>query len=225
MNIPGENLPGVMTANEYLMRENLLGPKIFGNTNVELRGKTVAVIGGGNTAIDAVRAAVRMGAEKSMIVYRRGLEEMPARLDEIRHAREEGVEFLTLCTPTEYHADERGYLRSMTVQKMELGEPDESGRRSPRPIPGALEEIDVDLVVISVGYFPNTPDVPVGVQLSRKGEIMVLDDSQKSNSSMVYAGGDIVRGPSTVILAMGDGRRAAASMANAFDEAMSRIEI
>ena len=168
MNIPGENLPGVMTANEYLIRENLLGPKIFGNTNVELKGKHVAVIGGGNTAIDAVRAAVRMGAESAMIVYRRGMEEMPARAEEIRHAREEGVEFMTLCNPREYLADERGYLRAMVIQRMELGEPDESGRRSPVPIKDAIEEVEVDLVVVSVGYDANAPELPVGVELTRK---------------------------------------------------------
>lgn len=225
MGIPGENLPGVLTANEYLIRQNLVGPKIFGNTdNVELRGKRVAVIGGGNTAIDAVRAAVRMGAERAMIVYRRGLEEMPARLEEIRHAREEGVEFLTLCNPIEYRADEKGYLRSMVIQRMELGEPDESGRRSPKPIEGMIEEIDVELVVVSVGYFPNPPALPKGVELTRKGQIIV-NDSLESGTPAIYAGGDIVRGPATVIMAMGDGRRAAASMAQAFEKAIENIEL
>ena len=225
MNIPGENLNGVMSSNEFLTRVNLMGAARQDEDTPVLHGHNVAVIGGGNTAMDSVRTARRMGAENVMLVYRRSEDEMPARREEVKHAKEEGVRFLTLHNPLEYEGDEKGNVRLMRLQRMELGEPDESGRRSPRPIPGALEEIDVDLVVISVGYFPNTPDVPVGVQLSRKGEIMVLDDSQKSNSSMVYAGGDIVRGPSTVILAMGDGRRAAASMANAFDEAMSRIEI
>lgn len=224
MNIPGENLPGVMTANEYLIRKNLLGPEIFGTQSVPLSGKRVAVIGGGNTAIDAVRAAVRMGAEDAMIVYRRGESEMPARLEEIRHAKEEGVKFLNLHNPVEYLANDKGYLRAMRLQQMELGEPDESGRRSPVPIPGAIVEIDVDLVVISVGYMPNPPIMPEGVEMTRKGEILV-DDSMKSSSPAIYAGGDIVHGPSTVIRAMGDGRKAAASMAEAFETAMKNIEL
>jgi glutamate synthase (NADPH/NADH) small chain len=224
MNLPGENLPGVMTANEYLIRLNLLGPDIFGTQSVPLSGKRVAVIGGGNTAIDAVRAAVRMGAERAMIVYRRGAIEMPARLEEIRHAEEEGVEFMTLCNPVEYLSNDKGYLRAMRVQKMKLGEPDESGRRSPIPIEDAIEEVPVDLVVISVGYMPNPPVMPDGVSMTRKGEILV-DDSMKSSTPAIYAGGDIVHGPSTVIMAMGDGRKAAASMAEAFEKAMGNISL
>lgn len=225
MDIPGENLPGVMTANEYLIRLNCLGPSIFGINGVSLDGKRVAVIGGGNTAIDAVRYALRQGAERAMIVYRRGMEEMPARLEEIRHASEEGVEFLTLTNPVEYLADEKGSLRAMKVQKMELGEPDSSGRRRPRPIEGAIEEIEVDLVVESVGYLPNPPLQINGVNLSKYGEIIVDETSMKSSASAIYAGGDIVRGPSTVILAMGDGRKAAASMSEAFAKAMEKIKI
>lgn len=225
MGIPGENLPGVMTANEYLIRLNCLGPGIFGVNGVSLDGKRVAVIGGGNTAIDAVRYAVRQGAERAMLVYRRGLDEMPARQEEIRHAREEGVEFLTLSNPVEYLEDDKGYLRAMRLQKMTLGEPDASGRRSPVPVPDAIEEVEVDLVVVSVGYMPNPPMLTDGVELNRKGEIVVDETSMKSSASAIYAGGDIVRGPATVILAMGDGRRAAASMAAAFENAMSRIEL
>jgi glutamate synthase (NADPH/NADH) small chain len=213
-----------MTANEYLIRLNLLGPDIFGTQSVPLSGKRVAVIGGGNTAIDAVRAAVRMGAERAMIVYRRGAIEMPARLEEIRHAEEEGVEFMTLCNPVEYLSNDKGYLRAMRVQKMKLGEPDESGRRSPIPIEDAIEEVPVDLVVISVGYMPNPPVMPDGVSMTRKGEILV-DDSMKSSTPAIYAGGDIVHGPSTVIMAMGDGRKAAASMAEAFEKAMGNISL
>ena len=225
MGIPGENLPGVMTANEYLIRLNCLGPGIFGVNGVSLDGKRVAVIGGGNTAIDAVRYAVRQGADRAMLVYRRGLDEMPARQEEIRHAREEGVEFLTLSNPVEYLENGKGWLRAMRLQKMTLGEPDESGRRSPVPVPGEIEEIEVDLVVVSVGYMPNPPMLADGVELNRKGEIVVDETSMKSSASAIYAGGDIVRGPATVILAMGDGRRAAASMAAAFENAMSRIEL
>ncbi len=225
MGIPGENLPGVMTANEYLIRLNCLGPGIFGINGVSLDGKRVAVIGGGNTAIDAVRYAVRMGAERAMLVYRRGLDEMPARQEEIRHAREEGVEFMMLSNPVEYLPDTNGYLRAMRVQKMELGEPDESGRRSPRPVKDAIEEIEVDLVVESVGYLPNTPQRLEGVTMNRKGEIVVDETSMQSSASAIYAGGDIVRGPATVILAMGDGRKAAASMAEAFEKAMGEITL
>lgn len=225
MDIPGENLPGVMTANEYLIRLNCLGPGIFGKNVVPLDGKRVAVIGGGNTAVDAVRCAVRQGAERAMIIYRRGLEEMPARQEEIRHAREEGVEFITLANPVEYLADERGYLRAMRVQKMRLGEPDSSGRRRPEPIEGDIQEIEVDLVVESVGYLPNPPVLPKSVDVNHRGEILVDENSMKSTASAVYAGGDIVRGPATVILAMGDGRKAAAAMSAAFIEAMGNIKL
>lgn len=225
MDIPGENLPGVMTANEYLIRLNCLGPSIFGINGVSLNGKRVAVIGGGNTAIDAVRYAVRQGAERAMIVYRRGIDEMPARKEEIRHAREEGVEFMTLANPVEYLADERGYLRAMRIQKMGLGEPDESGRRRPVAIEGAIEEIEVDLVVESVGYLPNPPMHLDGVDITGKGEIVVDETSMKSSASAIYAGGDIVRGPATVIVAMGDGRRAAAAMSDAFVKAMEKIRL
>ncbi len=225
MGIPGENLPGVMTANEYLIRLNLTGPSAFGQNSIPLTGKRVAVIGGGNTAIDAVRFAIRMGAEHAMIVYRRSTEEMPAREEEIRHAIEEGTEFITLSNPVEYVADEKGFLKSMRLQKMRLGEPDESGRRSPVPIEGAIEEIPVDIVVVSVGYLPNPPEDMPMVNLTRQGGIVVDEDSMKSSASAIYAGGDIVRGPATVILAMGDGRRAAKSMAEAFQKAMSNISL
>lgn len=225
MNIPGESLPGVMTANEYLIRLNLTGPSIFGSTAIPLDGKSVAVIGGGNTAIDAVRFALRKGAERAMIVYRRGMEEMPAREEEIKHAAEEGVEFLTLCNPVEFLPDQRGFLKSMVIQKMKLGDPDESGRRSPIPIEGALETIDVDIAVESVGYLPNPPQSLPSMAMNRSGGIIVDEESMKSSSSSIYAGGDIVRGPATVILAMGDGRRAAKSMAEAFEKAFSQIEL
>lgn len=225
MNIPGENLPGVITANEYLIRLNCLGPSIFGINGVSLDGKRVAVIGGGNTALDAVRYAVRQGAERAMIVYRRGLEEMPARQEEIRHAREEGVEFMTLSNPIEFLSDENGRLRAMRVQKMCLGKPDSSGRRRPEPIEGAVEEIEVDLVVESVGYLPNPPLELQGVDIDKYGQIIVDETSMKSSASAIYAGGDIVRGPSTVILAMGDGRKAAAAMSDAFSKAMGQIKL
>lgn len=225
MGVPGENLPGVMTANEYLIRLNMTGPEVYGLNTIPLTGKRVAVIGAGNTAIDAVRYALRMGAEHAMIVYRRGLDEMPAREEEVRHAREEGVEFMMLSNPVEYLANEHGWLRAMKIQKMELGEEDESGRRSPRPIPGAVEEIDIDIVVVSVGYLPNPPGSLPTMDMSRQGGIVVDEDSMRSSASAIYAGGDIVRGPATVILAMGDGRRAAKSMAEAFDRAIGAVMI
>lgn len=179
-----------------------------------LQGKKVAVIGGGNTAMDSVRTARRLGAERAMIVYRRSEEEMPARLEEVKHAKEEGVEFLTLHNPIEYIGDERGRVKQMRLQKMELGEADASGRRRPVPIEGAIETIDVDEVIVSVGVSPN-PLIPRafgGLEVSKKGTIVVEEDSMRSALGDVYAGGDIVRGGATVILAMGDGRKAAAAM-------------
>ncbi|MDE6464936.1 MAG: FAD-dependent oxidoreductase, partial [Muribaculaceae bacterium] len=180
------------------------------------RARRVAVIGGGNTAMDSVRTARRMGAEKAFIVYRRGEAEMPARVEEVHHAREEGVEFMTLCNPVEYLGDERGRVRAMRVQRMELGEPDASGRRSPVPVPGAIDEIEVDLVVVSVGVSPNPliPDSVDGLEVTGRGTIAV-DADLRSSLPLLFAGGDIVRGGATVILAMGDGRHAAAAMAKA----------
>ncbi|MDE7136558.1 MAG: NADPH-dependent glutamate synthase, partial [Muribaculaceae bacterium] len=212
MGIPGENLINVLSSNEYLTRINLMGAGHGGATPVPL-GKRVAVIGGGNTAMDSVRTARRMGAEHAMIVYRRGEAEMPARIEEVKHAKEEGVEFLNLCNPVEYIGDENGHVKAMRIQRMELGEPDESGRRSPVPIPGAIDEIPVDVVVVSVGVSPNPliPNSFSGLDVTRRGTLQV-DDTLLTTLPNLYAGGDIVRGGATVILAMGDGRHAAASM-------------
>lgn len=220
MGIPGENLIGVMSCNEYLTRINLMGAGRPGHDTPVLRGNRVAVIGGGNTAMDAVRTARRMGAYTAMIVYRRGEEEMPARLEEIHHAKQEGVTFMTLHNPVEYVADEKGRVKAMRVQKMELGEPDASGRRSPVPIEGAIEEIPVDLVIVSVGVSPNPliPHAVSGLEISRRGTIVVNEETMQSSLSDLYAGGDIVRGGATVILAMGDGRKAAKAM----DEALKK---
>ena len=214
MNIPGENLVGVMSSNEYLTRVNLMDAANPESDTPVLKGKHVAVIGGGNTAMDSVRTARRLGAERAMIVYRRSEEEMPARLEEVKHAKEEGVEFLTLHTPIEYIGDERGRVRQMRLQKMELGEPDASGRRRPIPIEGAIETVDVDEVIVSVGVSPNPliPHAFQGLDISKKGTIVVEQDTMRSALPDVYAGGDIVRGGATVILAMGDGRKAAAAM-------------
>lgn len=214
MNIPGENLIGVMSSNEYLTRVNLMYAAAEDSDTPVLQGKHVAVIGGGNTAMDSVRTARRLGASRAMIVYRRSEEEMPARLEEVKHAKEEGIEFLTLHNPIEYLGDENGRVKQMRLQKMELGEPDASGRRRPVPIEGAVETIDVDEVIVSVGVSPN-PLIPrafEGLEISSKGTIIVREDDMRSSLPDVYAGGDIVRGGATVILAMGDGRRAADAM-------------
>ena len=214
MNIPGENLIGVMSSNEYLTRVNLMDAANPESDTPVLQGKKVAVIGGGNTAMDSVRTARRLGAERAMIVYRRSEEEMPARVEEVKHAKEEGVEFMTLHNPIEYIGDERGRVKQMRLQKMELGEPDASGRRRPVAIEGAIDTIDVDEVIVSVGVSPN-PLIPrafSGLEVSKWGTIVVDQDTMRSALPDVYAGGDIVRGGATVILAMGDGRKAAAAM-------------
>lgn len=220
MNIPGENLNGVMSSNEYLTRVNLMGAGRADWDTPVLRGKRVAVIGGGNTAMDSVRTARRMGAEVAMIVYRRSEDEMPARVEEVKHAKEEGVEFMTLHNPIEYRGDENGRVNMMLVQQMELGEPDESGRRSPVAIEGAIKEIPVDLVIVSVGVSPNPliPNAIPELEISRRGTIVVNEETMQSSLGDLYAGGDIVRGGATVILAMGDGRRAAAAMAEALEK-------
>ncbi len=213
MNIPGENSINIMSSNEYLTRVNLMDAASEDSDTPVTFGKRVAVIGGGNTAMDSVRTARRLGAEKAMIIYRRSEAEMPARLEEVKHAKEEGVEFLSLHNPIEYIADEKGRVKQVVLQKMELGEPDASGRRSPVPVPGAIETIDIDMAIVSVGVSPN-PIVPSsidGLELGRKGTIAVNENMQSSIPT-IYAGGDIVRGGATVILAMGDGRRAAAAM-------------
>ena len=213
MNIPGENSNNIMSSNEYLTRVNLMDASNPETDTPICMGKRVAVIGGGNTAMDSVRTALRLGAERAMIIYRRSEAEMPARLEEVKHAKEEGVEFLTLHNPIEYIADEKGCVKQIVLQKMELGEPDASGRRSPVPVEGAIETIDIDVAVVAVGVSPN-PLVPTsveGLELGRKNTIAVNENMQ-SSIPFLYAGGDIVRGGATVILAMGDGRRAAAAM-------------
>ena len=213
MGIPGENSNGVMSSNEYLTRVNLMNASDASYATPVKKAKSVMVVGGGNTAMDSCRTAKRLGAERVFIAYRRSEAEMPARLEEVKHAKEEGIEFLTLHNPIEYHADEKGNLTEVVLQKMELGEPDASGRRSPQPIPGATETIAIDQAIVAVGVSPN-PIVPTsiqGLELGRKNTI-VVNDGMQTNIPMIFAGGDIVRGGATVILAMGDGRRAAAAM-------------
>lgn len=216
MNIPGENLNGVLSCNEYLTRVNLMDASNEATDTPLLYGKNVIVVGGGNTAMDAVRTAKRLGAEHATIVYRRSEEEMPARIEEVKHAKEEGIEFMTLHNPIEYHADETGRVKEAVLQVMELGEPDESGRRSPVPVEGQTVTIPADLVIVAVGVSPNPliPRAVDGLEISKKGTIVVGEETMQSNIPTIFAGGDIVRGGATVILAMSDGRKAAAAMHN-----------
>ena len=213
MGIPGENAINIMSSNEYLTRVNLMDAANPEADTPVTFGRRVVVIGGGNTAMDSVRTARRLGAERAIVVYRRSEAEMPARAEEVKHAKEEGVEFMTLHNPIEYISDEQGRVKQVVLQKMQLGEPDESGRRSPVPILGATETLDIDMAIVSVGVSPNPiiPNSVEGLEVSRRGTIVVGEDMQ-SSVPMLYAGGDIVRGGATVILAMGDGRRAAARM-------------
>jgi len=221
MNIPGENLIGIYSANEYLTRSNLMKAYRFPEYDTPIvRGKRVAVIGGGNVAMDSVRTALRLGAERAMIIYRRTEVEMPARKEEVHHAQEEGVEFLMLTAPVEYIGNKDGWVTGMKCLKMELGEPDSSGRRSPKPIKGSEYVIDVDTVVVAVGTVAN-PIVPAttkGLEVNKWGYIVAKDESGLTSREGIYAGGDIVTGAATVILAMGAGRKAA----NAIHEYLSK---
>jgi len=212
MNIPGENAINIMSSNEYLTRVNLMDAANPTTDTPINFGKNVLVVGGGNTAMDSCRTAKRLGGNVTL-VYRRSEQEMPARLEEVKHAKEEGINFLTLHNPIEYKADETGAVCQAILQVMELGEPDASGRRSPVPVEGKTVTLDVDQVIVAVGVSPN-PLVPKsieGLELGRKNTIAVNDGMQSSRLE-IFAGGDIVRGGATVILAMGDGRRAAQNM-------------
>ncbi|MCX6561452.1 MAG: NADPH-dependent glutamate synthase [Candidatus Aminicenantes bacterium] len=215
MKIPGENLVGVYSANEYLTRVNLMRAHAFPAVDTPVpRARQAAVIGGGNVALDAVRTARRLGAERAMIIYRRSREEMPARVEEIKHAEEEGVEIHLLTAPIRYEGDAAGRLRSMTCLRMELGEPDDSGRRRPIPVPGSEFEAEIDLAVVAVGQSPNPLlfDCQPELRRGRWGTIEVDAGTLAAGVPGVFAGGDIVRGGATVILAMGDARRAAVGM-------------
>ena len=221
MNIPGENLSGIYSANEYLTRSNLMKAYLFPEYDTPIvRGKRVAVVGGGNVAMDSVRTALRLGAERAMIIYRRTEVEMPARKEEVHHAQEEGVEFLMLHNPVEYIGNEAGWVTGMKCIKMELGEPDASGRRSPVPIKDSEFLIDVDTVVVAVGTMANpiVPATTTGLEVNKKGYIVTKDESGLTSREGIYAGGDIVTGSATVILAMGAGRKAA----NAIHEYLSK---
>ena len=214
MGIPGENYNGIMSSNEYLTRVNLMNAASDEFDTPIIRGKNVAVIGGGNTAMDSVRTAKRLGAERAMIIYRRSRAEMPARVEEVHHAEEEGIEFINLANPIEYFADEKGKVNRMRLQRMGLGEPDASGRRRPIVLEGSDYDIPVDLVVVAVGVSPNPliPSALSDLKVSKWGTIEVGEETMQSSIPELFAGGDIVRGGATVILAMGDGRKAAANM-------------
>ena len=218
MNIPGINYRGVYSANEFLTRINLMKAYREGSDTPIQHPKKVAVVGGGNVAMDAARCAKRLGAEV-YIVYRRGMEELPARKEEVEHAEEEGIIFKTLCNPVEIHANENDDVTSITCVKMELGEPDASGRRRPIEVPGSEFDIDVDCVIMSLGTSPNPliKDTTKGLEINKKGGIVVNEDGLTSKEN-VYAGGDAVTGAATVILAMGAGKTAA----KAIDEALSK---
>ena len=211
MNIPGESLKGVYSANEFLTRSNLMKAYLPDSKTPIYVGKSVAVVGGGNVAMDAARSALRLGAEKDYIVYRRGMEELPARKEEIEHAEEEGIIFKTLTNPVEILADDNGFVRAITCIQMELGEPDASGRRRPVEIPGSEFTLEMDTVIMSLGTSPNpllrttTP----GLETNKHGCIVTGGDDGDTSREGVYAGGDAVTGAATVIKAMGAGKAAA----------------
>ena len=214
MGIPGENFNGIYSANEYLTRSNLMKAYLFPKYDTPIvRGKNVAVIGGGNVAMDSARTALRLGAEKSMIIYRRSKTEMPARIEEIHHAEEEGIIFEFLTLPVKYHGED-GWVKEMECLRMELGEPDASGRRRPIPVKGSEFRIPVDLVVVAIGQSPNPliPKTTPGLEVAKHGNIIADEKTGRTTKKGVFAGGDIVTGAATVILAMGAGRVAANSI-------------
>ena len=214
MRIPGENAIGVYSANEYLTRSNLMKAFEEDATTPVIRGKRVVTIGGGNVAMDSARSALRLGAKESIIVYRRSEKEMPARNAEIHHAKEEGVQFHLLCNPLEVLSDEKGFVRGLRNIKMELGEPDDSGRRRPVPIVGSDYEIECDVVIVAIGNKPNPliQESQPDIQTTRWGTIEADEEDGRTSKKFVYAGGDIVTGAATVILAMGAGKSAAKSI-------------
>ncbi len=217
LGIEGENLNGVYSANEFLTRVNLMKAYKFPDYDspiLDCKDRNVAVFGGGNTAMDAVRTSLRLGAKNAYIIYRRSEKEMPARVEEIKHAKEEGVQFMLLTNPVKFIGDEEGWLKGVELIKMELGEPDDSGRRRPIPVEGSNFTVDIDVAVVAIGNGPNplifktTPEL----EISRRSTVVVDPDSMKTSKKGVFAGGDIVTGGATVILAMGAGRKAAAAI-------------
>ena len=215
MDIPGENLNGVYSANEFLTRTNLMKGYKFPDYVTPVKvGKNVAVLGAGNVAMDSARTSLRLGAENVYIIYRRSRNEMPARAEELEHAEEEGIQFHLLTSPVSIEGDERGWVKSMTCLRYELGEPDASGRRAPIPIPGSEYVIPMDTVVVAIGQGPNplVTKSTAGLELNKRGNIVANEDTLMTSKPGVFAGGDIVTGAATVILAMGAGKKAAAGI-------------
>jgi len=215
MSIPGENSLGVYSANEYLTRSNLMKAYLFPKYDTPIvRGKHVATVGGGNVAMDSARTALRLGAEKSILIYRRSREEMPARSAEVHHAEQEGIEFNLLTNPVRYIADDKGWVKAVECLRMELGEPDASGRRRPVPVKGSEFQIPVDTVVVAIGNSPNPliPQSTPGLETAKHGNVVADPKTGRTSKTGVFAGGDIVTGAATVILAMGAGRLAANSI-------------
>ncbi|MGD9107853.1 MAG: NADPH-dependent glutamate synthase [Gammaproteobacteria bacterium] len=214
MKIPGENAIGVYSANEYLTRSNLMKAYLEDSTTPIMHGKRVVTVGGGNVAMDSARTALRLGADHSIVVYRRSEAEMPARDAEIHHAKEEGIEFHLLCNPTEILTDDKGFVKGIKCIKMQLGEPDESGRRRPVPIEGSEFVIDCDVVINAIGNKPNPliPHTTPDIETTKWGTIVANEEDGRTSKKNVYAGGDIVTGAATVILAMGAGKIAAKSI-------------
>jgi len=215
MSLPGENLVGIYSANEYLTRSNLMKAYRFPEADTPInRGGRVAVVGGGNVAMDAARTAVRLGAEKVYLIYRRSKKEMPARIEEIHHAEEEGIEFHLLTNPIAFHGNEEGFVTEAECQRMDLGEPDASGRRRPVPVPGSEFRLPAETVIIAIGNGPNplVPATTPGLEANKWGNVLADEETGKTRRRGVFAGGDIVIGAATVILAMGAGRKAATAI-------------
>jgi glutamate synthase (NADPH/NADH) small chain len=215
LNVPGENFCGIYSANEYLTRSNLMKAYLFPNYDTPIaRGKNVAVFGAGNVAMDSARTALRLGADTVRIVYRRSRDEMPARIEEVHHAEEEGVQFYLLTNPLRFLGDDNGWVTGVECLRMELGEPDESGRRRPVPIKGSEFQLECDMAVVAIGAGPNPllPTTTAGLELNKRGYIVADLETGKTSKPGVWAGGDIVTGSATVILAMGAGRKAANSI-------------
>jgi glutamate synthase (NADPH/NADH) small chain len=220
MGIPGESLSGVYSANEFLTRVNLMGAYRFPDFDTPIRvGKEVAVIGGGNTAMDAVRTAKRLGAEKAYLIYRRSRQEMPARQEEVHHAEQEGIELLLLINPTRILGNAQNWVEGIECQRMELGEPDESGRRRPVAVKGSEFILSVQTIVEAIGQRPNPiiQSTTPGLTTSKRGTV-VTDETQKTSRPGIFAGGDLARGGATVILAMRDGKQASVAIHNYITE-------
>jgi glutamate synthase (NADPH/NADH) small chain len=227
MGVPGENLGGVYSANEYLTRSNLMKAYRFPEYDTPIvRSRRVAVIGGGNVAMDAARTARRLGALEVRLVYRRSRAEMPARVEEIHHAEEEGIVFELLTNPIEMLGDDKGHVRALRCLRMKLGEPDASGRRRPVPVPGSEFDIEADTVVVAIGNSPNPliPGTTPGLEVTSHGTVVADEATGRTSRALVFAGGDLVTGAATVISAMGAGKRAARAIHEAIMRAAAAVK-